>query len=107
MLTRLGVGVRGGMGVVVVFGLAARRLRMGVAGASGFLKTASPVVSGRGAAFDALAFLGALPPSLAAFAERFRLVGCGSTGSGRVLKLATLVERRRDMATNLRLSMRR
>lgn len=81
-----------------------RRLRRGVAGASGFLKTVSSA-----AAFDDLTllargfFAGAL--LLLTSAARFLVVELEGSGAVAILALATRVERRRDIVLERSTSM--
>lgn len=96
-LTRDGVGVSGGTLLVAV---ATLRLRSGVAGASGFLKTSSPIATLDVSALPALGFFDfetSAEASAEASAERFLLVELERSGVVARFALATLLERRRDI----------
>lgn len=92
MLTRDGVGVRGGG---FLSGAAALRFRRGVAGASGFLKMGSSLAAVEDLTLLALGFL-VTPTSAEASALRF-FVELVELSGGATLELADLVERRRDI----------
>ena len=88
----------------MVSGAAARRLRSGVAGAAGFLKTASSSSVGE-TGFDllGLTFL-VVVLSSARSAERF-LAGSARSDVVAMLVFATRVERRKDMLSERKVSM--
>lgn len=92
MLTRDGVGVSGGG---FLSGAAALRFRRGVAGASGFLKTGSPLATVEDLTLLALGFF-ATVPSAEASALRFFVELVELSGAATV-ELADLVERRKDI----------
>lgn len=100
MLTRDGVGVKGGG---FLSGAAARRFRRGVAGASGFLKAASLLVAVEDLTLPDLGFFGAAA-SATTSALRF-FVELVELSGDVVVALTFLVERRRDIMTKRSPSM--
>ena len=99
-VTRLGVGVRGG-GAGDLF-VTARRFRTGVAGASGFLNRSLSLFAFFTAGLVVLTFFAVVVSLGAVSADRFFCSDAtGDAGAMRVLALLDLVERRRDMLTNM------